>query len=178
MSCSPTMSHIAGCSCLIQTWLTGWSKRHRKDQNCCINIAGKVTTPSLCCTILTLESTVETRQTYKLLLYYVCRPEWGTVPQDMALIEQKPDLVVTYEPAKPTRILLVELTVPWQFCKERQQVMKDAGSLGATDPSGKNPLSGPKCGWLCWEVIIPWKCYQPYAMFSTISALNKELTSL
>ena len=36
----------------------------------------------------------------------------GTVPQDMALTEQKPDLVVTYESAKPTKILLVELTVP------------------------------------------------------------------
>ena len=48
----------------------------------------------------------------KLLLYYVCRPERGTVPQDMALTEQNPDLVVTYEPAKPTRTLLVELTDP------------------------------------------------------------------
>ena len=52
------------------------------------------------------------RQTYKLLLYYVCQPEWVAVPQEMALTEQKPDLVVTYEPAKSTRILLVELTVP------------------------------------------------------------------
>ena len=76
-----------------------------------INVAGKVTTPSLC-TTLTLESTVERRQTYKLLLYYVCRPEWGAVHQDIALTEQKPDLVVIYEPAKPTRILLVELTIP------------------------------------------------------------------
>ena len=100
-------------------------KRHMKDLNCCIDVAGKVTTPSLWCTILTLEITVERRQTYKLLLYYVCRPEWGTVPQDMALTEQKPDLVVIYEPAKPTRILLVELTVPWQFFKERQQGVKD-----------------------------------------------------
>ena len=40
MNCSPTMSHIARCSCLVQTWLTGWSKRHRKDQNCCINQCG------------------------------------------------------------------------------------------------------------------------------------------
>ena len=91
----------------------------------CITLAGKVTTPSLCCTILILESTVERRQTYKLLLYYVCRPEWGIVSQDMALTEQKPDLVVTYESAKPTKILLVELTVPWQFFKERQQGVKD-----------------------------------------------------
>ena len=30
----------------------------------------------------------------------------------MAVTEQKPDLVVIDEPAKPTRILLVELTVP------------------------------------------------------------------
>ena len=36
----------------------------------------------------------------------------GTVPQDMALTEQKPDLVLTYEPAKLTKILLVVLTVP------------------------------------------------------------------
>ena len=43
----------------------------------------------------------------------------------MALTEQKPDLVVTYESAKPTKILLVELTVPWQFFKERQQGVKD-----------------------------------------------------
>ena len=195
----------------------------------------------------------------------------------MALTEQKPALVVTYESAKPTKILLVELTVPWQFFKERQQGVKDwrkiwyrlalmhatsgigcrgvrnaanleyicnqvwigsikklkgafgrialigsysirlalnskglsggelikaqtwwhdflssciftnsnhefifhnAGSLGATDPSGNNPLSGPMRNWLCWEVIIPWKCYQPYAMYSSISPLNKELTSL
>ena len=31
----------------------------------------------------------------------------------MALTEQKPDLVAIYKPAKPTRILLVELTVSW-----------------------------------------------------------------
>ena len=80
--------------------------------NCCINVAGKVTIPSLCCTILTLESTVERMQTYKLMLYYVCRPKWGAAPQEMAPTEQKPDLVVIYEPAKPTRILLVELTIP------------------------------------------------------------------
>ena len=53
-----------------------------------------------------------------------------------------------------------------------------AGSLGALNPSGKNPLSGPMRGWLCLEVIIPWKCYQPYAMNSSISPLNEEPTSL
>ena len=36
----------------------------------------------------------------------------GTVPQDMALTEQKPDLVLTYEPVKPTEIFLVVLAVP------------------------------------------------------------------
>ena len=98
-----------------------------------INVAGKVTTPSLCCTTLTLESTVERRQTYKLLLYYVCRPEWGTVSQDMALTEQKSDMVVIYEPAKPTRILLVELTVRWDtannFVKKDRKVWKIDGGL-------------------------------------------------
>ena len=53
-----------------------------------------------------------------------------------------------------------------------------AGSLGAINPFGKNPLSGPMRGWLCLEVIIPWKCYQPYAMNSSTSPLNEELTSL
>ena len=47
-----------------------------------------------------------------------------------------------------------------------------AGSLGTTNHSGKNPLSGPMRGWLCWEVTIPWKSYQPYAMYSSISPLN------
>ena len=138
-------------SCLIQTWLTGWSKRHTKDQNCCINVAGKVTTPSLCCTILILESTVERRQTYKLLLYYVCRPEWGTVSQDMALTEQKSDMVVIYEPAKPTRILLVELTVRWDtannFVKKDRKVWKIDGRfdpcwLWCTQPSSRDRMWG------------------------------------
>ena len=50
----------------------------------------------------------------------------GTVPQDMALTEQKSDMVVIYEPAKPTRILLVELTVRWDtannFVKKDRKV--------------------------------------------------------
>ena len=25
---------------------------------------------------------------------------------------------------------------------------------------GNNPLSGRMCGWLCWAVMIPWKCHQ------------------
>ena len=46
-------------------------------------------------------------------------------------------------------------------------------------PLEKNPLSWPMRGWLCWELIIPWKCHQPYiyAMYSSNSSLNKELTS-
>ena len=44
----------------------------------------------------------------------------------MALNEQKSDMVVIYEPAKPTRILLVELTVPWDtannFVKKDRKV--------------------------------------------------------
>ena len=44
----------------------------------------------------------------------------------MALTEQKPDLVETFEPAKPTRILLVELTVRWDtannFVKKGRKV--------------------------------------------------------
>ena len=51
--------------------------------------------------------------------------------------------------------------------------------MGLRDASAsKNPMSGPMRGWLCLEVIIPWKCYQPYAMNSSISPLNEELTSL
>ena len=72
----------------------------QEGSNCCINVAGKVTTQSLSCTILKLESTMERRKTYKLLLYCVLRPEWGPVAQDTALTEQKPDLVVIYEPGQ------------------------------------------------------------------------------
>ena len=111
MSCSPIRSHTGRCSCLTQTWFKQTAQEGSKllHQG---TVAEKVTTPSLCCTTLTLESTVERMQTYKLILYYVCQPEWGAVHQDIALTEQKPDLVVIYEPAKPTRILLAELTIP------------------------------------------------------------------
>ena len=96
MSCSPIRSHTGRCSCLTQTWFKQTAQEGSKllHQG---TVAEKVTTPSLCCTILTLESTVERMQTYKLMLYYVCRPEWGAVHQDIALTEQKPDLVVTYD---------------------------------------------------------------------------------
>ena len=85
------------CSCRIQIRL---KQMAQEGSNCCINVGGKVTTQSLSCTILKLESTLERKKTYKLLLYYVCRPVWGPVPQDMALTEQKPDLVVIYEPGQ------------------------------------------------------------------------------
>ena len=89
MSCSPIRSHTGRCSCLTQTWFKQTAQEGSKllHQG---TVAEKVTTPSLCCTVLTLESTVEMMQTYKLMLYYVCRPEWGAVHQDIALTEQKP----------------------------------------------------------------------------------------
>ena len=37
----------------------------------------------------------------------------GTVPHEMALTEQKPDLVIIDKAAAPVKILLVELTIPW-----------------------------------------------------------------
>ena len=37
----------------------------------------------------------------------------GTVPPDLALTEQKPDLVVVDKSAAPKKVLLIELTVPW-----------------------------------------------------------------
>ena len=36
----------------------------------------------------------------------------GTVPPDLALTEQKPDLVVIDKSAAPKKVLLIELTVP------------------------------------------------------------------
>ena len=150
MSCSPIRSHTGRCSCLTQTWFKQTAQEGSKllHQG---TVAEKVTTPSLCCTTLTLESTVERRQTYKLLLYYVCRPEWGTVSQDMALTEQKSDMVVIYEPAKPTRILLVELTVRWDtannFVKKDRKVWKIDGRfdpcwLWCTQPSSRDRMWG------------------------------------
>ena len=52
------------------------------------------------------------------------RTNGGTVPQDMALTEQKPDLVVINEGVKPTRILLVELTVPWDNATNFQAALE------------------------------------------------------
>ena len=37
----------------------------------------------------------------------------GTVPPDMALTEQKPDLVLVDKSAAPKRVLLIELIVTW-----------------------------------------------------------------
>ena len=48
------------CSCLIQIWL---KQMAQEGSNYCINVAGKVTTQSLSCTILKLESTMERRKT-------------------------------------------------------------------------------------------------------------------
>ena len=52
------------------------------------------------------------------------RTNGDTVPQDMALTEQKPDLVVINEAVKPTRILLVELTVPWDNATNFQAALE------------------------------------------------------
>ena len=41
------------------------------------------------------------------------RVNGGTVPPDMALTEQKPDLVVIDKSQSPAKVILVELTVPW-----------------------------------------------------------------
>ena len=41
------------------------------------------------------------------------RVNGGTVPHEMALTEQKPDLVIIDKSVMPVKILLVELTVPW-----------------------------------------------------------------
>ena len=52
------------------------------------------------------------------------RTNGGTVPQDMALTEQKPDLSVINEAVKPSRILLVELTVPWDNATNSQAALE------------------------------------------------------
>ena len=44
------------------------------------------------------------------------------------------------------------------------------------NPPGNNPMPGLVCGWLCWELKILWKCYQPVFMYSLISTPNKELS--
>ena len=48
----------------------------------------------------------------------------GTVPQDLALTEQKPDLVVVDKAAAPTKVLLIELTVPWDSAQNFQAALE------------------------------------------------------
>ena len=48
------------------------------------------------------------------------RVNGGTVPHEMALTEQKPDLVIIDKAAAPVKILLVELTVPWDSSQNFQ----------------------------------------------------------
>ena len=51
-------------------------------------------------------------------------------------------------------------------------------SLGVYNIPGNTPLFGLMCGWLCWKVMIPWKCIQLFIyLYSLISLLNKELFS-
>merc|ERR1719319_3544 len=41
------------------------------------------------------------------------RVSGGTVPPELVLTEQVPDLVIIDRPTTPVRVVLVELTVPW-----------------------------------------------------------------
>ena len=52
------------------------------------------------------------------------RVNGGTVPQEMALTEQKPDLVVIDKSEKPTKVMLVELTVPWDSANSFQNALE------------------------------------------------------
>ena len=51
------------------------------------------------------------------------RVNGGTVPHEMALTEQKPDLVIIDKSVKPVKILLVELTVPWDTSQSFQAAL-------------------------------------------------------
>ena len=52
------------------------------------------------------------------------RVNGGTVPQEMALTEQKPDLVVIDKSENPTKVMLVELTVPWDAANSFQAALE------------------------------------------------------
>ena len=52
------------------------------------------------------------------------RTNGGTLPQDIVLTDQKPDLVLIDESVKPRRILLVELTVPWDKANNFQAALE------------------------------------------------------
>ena len=41
------------------------------------------------------------------------RTNGGTIPPDLVLTEQKPDLVIIDRSVLPAKVVLVELTVPW-----------------------------------------------------------------
>ena len=41
------------------------------------------------------------------------RTNGGTIPHDLVMTEQKPDLVIVDRSLTPTRVVLLELTVPW-----------------------------------------------------------------
>ena len=41
------------------------------------------------------------------------RVNGGTVPADLALTEQIPDMVIIDKSANPTKVMLLKLTVPW-----------------------------------------------------------------
>ena len=51
------------------------------------------------------------------------RVNGGTVPPDMALTEQKPDLVVIDRSVNPVKVILIELTVPWDSANNFQAAL-------------------------------------------------------
>ena len=66
--------------------------------------------------LLHLLKTVITHKTDKVTVYADLngwRVNGGTVPPDLALTEQVPDLVILDRSVTPGRIILLELTVPW-----------------------------------------------------------------
>ena len=51
------------------------------------------------------------------------RVNGGTVPHDMAPTEQKPDLVVIDRSVNPVKVILIELTVPWDSANNFQAAL-------------------------------------------------------
>ena len=152
MSCSPIMSNIARD---VLVWCKhGWNKQHRKDQNCCINQwGGESKYPKL---MLYYTNTRKYcgKEANLQVTVVLCLPTWMRYcfpGHGSHVTEQKSHMVVIYEPAKPTRILLVELTVRWDtannFVKKDRKVWKIDGRfdpcwLWCTQPSSRDRMWG------------------------------------
>ena len=52
------------------------------------------------------------------------RVNGSTGLQEMAITEQKPDLVVIDKSENPTKVMLVELTVPWDAANSFQAALE------------------------------------------------------